>query len=86
VPLPREGRRTGRFAAYDALAQTMWGGVITGDKATIEWDRQCPCGRKGAHIHDDVERYSEAVTGDDKVNCSSTIDNTDQALQILLTG
>lgn len=82
--LPREGRQTGRFAAFDALAQNMWGGVITGDKVTIEWDRQCPCGRKGAHIHDSVERYSESVTGDDKVNCSATIDNTDTALQSLL--
>jgi hypothetical protein len=82
--LPREGRQTGRFAAFDALAQNMWGGIITGDKVTIEWDRECPCGRKGAHIHDSIERYSEAVTGDDKVNCSATVDNTDTALQSLL--
>jgi hypothetical protein len=86
APLPREGRQTGRFAAYDALAQTMWGGIVTGDKVTIEWDRECPCGRKGPHIHDNVERYSSQVTGDDKVNCAATIDNTDQALQSLLAG
>jgi hypothetical protein len=84
APLPRSGTQTGRFAAFDALAQNMWGGIITGDKVTIDWDRDCGCGRKGAHIHDDVERYSESVTGDDKVTCSSTVDNTDAALQSLL--
>jgi hypothetical protein len=85
VILPREGRQTGRFAGFDLLAQNLWGGVITGDKITIEWDRDCPCGRKGAHIKDDVQRYSESVTGDDKVTCSATVDNTDAALKSLLT-
>lgn len=82
--LPREGRQTGRFAGFDLLAQNLWGGVVTGDKLTIEWDRECPCGRKGAHIHDSVERYSQSVTGDDKVTCSATVDTTDAALQSLL--
>jgi hypothetical protein len=82
--LPRRDTQTGRFAAFDALAQNMWGGIVTGDKLTIEWDRDCDCGRKGAYIHDNVERYSESVTGDDKVTCSSTVDNTDVALQSLL--
>jgi hypothetical protein len=84
TPLPRTGTRTGRFACLDLLAQTYWGGIVSGDQVTIEWDRQCACGRKGAHIHDDVVRYSEAVTGDDKVTCSATVDNTDAALQALL--
>jgi hypothetical protein len=84
--LPREGNQTGRFAAFDALAQNMWGGIITGDKLTIEWDRECACGRKGAHIHNTVERYSESVTGDDKVTCAATIEYTDAALKILLAG
>ncbi|OAP33588.1 hypothetical protein A8O16_03360 [Sphingobium sp. 20006FA] len=84
APLPREGRQTGRFACLDLLAQTYWGGIVSGDQVTVEWDRQCPCGRKGTHIHDTVTRYSEAVTGDDKVTCSATVDNTDAALKSLL--
>jgi len=84
APLPRVGTQTGRFACLDLLAQTYWGGIVSGDKVTIEWDRQCPCGRKGAHVHDDIVRYSEAITGDDKVTCSATVDNTDSALQALL--
>lgn len=84
--LPRQGTQTGRFAVFDVLAQNLWGGVVTGDKLTIEWDRECTCGRRGAHIHDNVERYSESVTGDDKVTCAGTVDTTDTALRSLLTG
>jgi hypothetical protein len=82
--LPRHGTQTGRFALLDLLAQNLWGGVITGDKLTIEWDRNCDCGRKGTYIHNNIERYSESVTGDDKVTCSATVDNTDTALRALL--
>jgi hypothetical protein len=82
--LPREGTRTGRFGAFDLLAQTYWGGVVSGDKVTITWDGQCPCGRTGPYVHNDVTRYDESVTGDDKITCSATIDNTDEALQQLL--
>lgn len=82
--LPREGTQTGRFAFLDLLVQTFWGGVVTGDKLTIDWDASCNCGRKGHRIHNGVTRYSEQVTGDDKVTCSATVDNTDNALQALL--
>jgi hypothetical protein len=82
--LPRRGAQTGRFAAFDLLAQNLWGGVISGDRVTIEWDGTCPCGRLGAYLQPDIERYSENVSGDDKVTCSSTVDNTDAALQTLL--
>lgn len=82
--LPRSGTQTGRFAFIDLLTQTFWGGLVTGDKVTVEWDRECPCGRKTLHIHDTITRYEESVTGDDKVTCSATVDNTDAALQVLL--
>jgi hypothetical protein len=84
APLPRTGVQTGRFAGFDLLAQTLWGGTISGDKVTIDWDGACGCGRKGAFVHDSVERYATSVTGDDKVTCAATIDNTDAALQRLL--
>jgi hypothetical protein len=82
--LPRRGAQTGRFAAFALLAQNLWGGVISGDRVTIEWDDTCPCGRLGAYLRPDIERYSESVSGDDKVTCASTVDNTDAALQTLL--
>lgn len=84
TPLPRSGVQTGRFAGFDLLAQTLWGGTISGDQVTIDWDGACECGRKGAFVHDNVQRYSSNVTGDDKVTCAATIDNTDAALQRLL--
>lgn len=84
--LPRCGRQTGRFAALDLAAQHLWGGLITGDMLTIQWDSACPCGRQGAYIEDTVTRYAVSVTGDDKVTCAATIDNTDAALQTLLAG
>ena len=83
--LPRTGQQTGRFACMDLLPFSYWGGIVSGDKVTIEWDRQCPCGRTSAHIHDTITRYSEAVTGDDKVTCAATVDNTDMALKQLLS-
>jgi hypothetical protein len=84
VVLPRQGTQTGRLAALDLAAQTYWGGFITGDMVTIEWDSACPCGRKGAFLHNNVERYSSTITGDDRITCAATIDNTDAALQTLL--
>lgn len=83
--LSREGRQTGRFAAYDLLAESFWGGFITGDEVTLEWDRPCPCGRKGVYALDSIQRYDEKITGDDKVTCSATVDNTDAALHALFT-
>jgi len=84
APLPREGTVTGRFAFFDLLAQTNWGGIISGDKVTLDWDAHCSCGRKGPRVHANIERYSAEVTGEDKVTCAATVDNTDAALKQLL--
>src|ERR1019366_200989 len=45
--LPREGVRTGRLALFDLLAETYWGGFISGDRITMYWDEDCACGWKG---------------------------------------
>jgi hypothetical protein len=82
--LPREGTVTGRFAFFDLLAQTYWGGMVSGDKLTITWDWECPCGRFGPRVHNDITRYSAEITGEDKVTCAATVDSTDAALKQLL--
>jgi hypothetical protein len=82
--LPRQGRQTGRLAALDLAAQHLWGGLVTGDIVTIDWDTPCACGRKGAYLLNSIGRADESVTGDDKISCAATIDNTDAALQSLL--
>ncbi len=58
-PLPRTGRQTGRAAVYDILLRAHWGGVISGDEVTIDWDLQCPCGRSSVAFEKDIIRYSE---------------------------
>jgi hypothetical protein len=82
--LPRNGVVTGRLAFYDLLAQTNWGGVISGDRVTIDWDGLSPSGRKAPRIQSDITRYSAEITGEDKVTCAATADQTDAALQALL--
>ena len=76
------GRSRGRLTAPHLSATVD--NPLCGDRVTIEWDTQCACGRKGAFIHDDVVRYSEIITGEDKLTCATTIDNTDSALKLLI--
>jgi len=83
-PLPREGTVQGRFAYLDLLAQTNWGGIISGDRVTMTWDEPCACGRKGPYLHSEISRYSAALTGEDKITCAAQVDNTDAALHQLL--
>ena len=44
-PLPRTGRQTGRAAVYDFLLKAHWGGAISGDEVTIDWDLAARAGR-----------------------------------------
>lgn len=83
--LPRQGVVTGRLAFFDLLAQTNWGGVVSGDKVTIDWDTPSPSGRKGPRVRADITRYGAEVTGEDKITCAATIDQTDEALKALLS-
>ncbi|MCB2079767.1 MAG: hypothetical protein KDE55_18995, partial [Novosphingobium sp.] len=71
--LPREGSQTGRFAAFDLLAETYWGGFISGDKVTIHWDEDCACGWKGPRVDPEIARFSELEGGDDKISCSGSV-------------
>jgi hypothetical protein len=71
-PLPRKGVQTGRFGLFDLVAQTFWGGLLTGDKVTIHYE-DCGCGWKGAYLEDNIRRYSElSEGGDDKISCSGS--------------
>jgi len=70
--LPREGAQTGRYAFFDLMAQTYWGGFISGDEITINWDEQCPCGWKQPHVGPSIRRYAEMEGGDDKITCAGT--------------
>jgi hypothetical protein len=83
-PLPRAGRQTGRFAVYDVINQSHWGGVITGDEVTLDWDEQCPCGRTSLALEHDITRFSEKKGGEeDKISCAATHEVQNEAIDFL---
>jgi hypothetical protein len=63
----------GRFGFLDLLYEGRWGGLITGDKVTIDFASACPCGRPGPTILDTITRFSQS--GDDHIGCAGTIDS-----------
>ncbi len=71
-PLSRSGVQTGRASYFDMTHDGTWGGIITGDKITVDWDSPCPCGRSTIHLDSKVERYSELQGGDDKITCAAS--------------
>jgi hypothetical protein len=83
-PLPRKGVQTGRAAFYDLLNDAHWGGVISGDEITIDWDDPCPCGLASVHIHHDIMRYSEKQgVEDDRITCNATQEVHDEAVNFM---
>ena len=81
-PLPREGRQTGRFAFFDLLPDTAWGGFATGDKVTVTWDEPCGCGRRSAHLDSPITRI--VTTQEDKITCAGTAGALEEATDFLL--
>jgi hypothetical protein len=81
--LPRTGVQTGRFAFLDLLAQTYWGGLITGDEVTVNWNSNCQCGRQGPSVNRAIGRYSEKRGGDDQISCAGAQAAHDRAIEHL---
>lgn len=71
--LPRRGVQTGRFAFLDMGFDGRWGGLITGDRVTMDYSQTCGCGRKGAVVYPDIGRFA-ALGEEDKIGCAGTID------------
>jgi hypothetical protein len=85
APLPRTGTQHGRYGFVDLLAQTHWGGFLSGDAVTLSWgdEDRCLCGRSGPYVHSEIRRYSEIEGGDDKVTCAGAPEAHDKALAFL---
>ncbi len=66
------GLVTGRFAFLDLMYEGRWGGLISGDKVTMDYS-PCPCGRHGPTLHDNISRFS-APGQDDYIGCAGTLD------------
>lgn len=82
-PLPRNGQQTGRASFFDMTHDGTWGGIITGDRITVDWDTPCTCGRTTPYIVGKVERYSEVEGGSDKITCAATPEAQSDALNFL---
>jgi hypothetical protein len=67
-----DGEYEGRAAFFDLSLDGRWGGVISGDKVSIDFS-PCACGAKGPTIRDNIVRYAD-LEGDDKIGCAGTVD------------
>ena len=84
-PLPRHRQQTGRFALFDLMPDSYWGGLITGDEVTLAgWDEACACGRTGPYAFPAIRRFSEKQGGDDKINCAGAPEAHDRAVSYLV--
>jgi hypothetical protein len=62
-----------RFAFLDLLYEGRWGGLISGDKVTIDFADRCACGRHGPTLLDTITRYAQPGESD-HIGCAGTID------------
>jgi hypothetical protein len=83
--LPRNGVHKGRLAVFDLLAESFWGGFVSGDEVTLHMDDDCPCGWKGPRIEKSIRRYSEMEGGDDKITCSGSVKAYDEFMDYVMS-
>lgn len=73
VLLPHDsGEVEGRAGFFDLSLDGRWGGVITGDKISLDFD-ECACGAKSPSVRNTIVRYAD-IAGDDKIGCAGTVD------------
>lgn len=82
-PLPRSGEQSGRAAFFDLTAESCWGGLVTGDLVTVDWDHRCECGRSTVALEKKINRVSEVQGGDDKITCAATPQAQAEAMDFL---
>ncbi|MBU6206187.1 MAG: hypothetical protein KGQ42_00715 [Alphaproteobacteria bacterium] len=66
------GEIEGRAAFFDLSLDGRWGGIITGDKISLDYG-PCACGHKGPSIANTIARFAD-LEGDDKIGCAGTVD------------
>ena len=66
------GEVEGRAAFFDLSLDGRWGGVISGDKVSLDYS-PCACGNKGPSFRDNIARFAD-LEGDDKIGCAGTVD------------
>jgi len=68
-----DGLVEARFGFLDLAFEGRWGGLITGDKVTVDFSDRCSCGRSGPTLLDNIGRFVQAGQ-DDHIGCAGTID------------
>ena len=68
-----DGLVEARFGFLDLAYEGRWGGLITGDKVTVDFAERCPCGRSGPTLLDNIGRFVRPGE-DDHIGCAGTID------------
>jgi hypothetical protein len=81
--MPRQGVQTGRAAFFDLVPDSFWGGFVSGDEITIDWE-SCACGQTTPHAHPNIERLSEKRGGDDKITCAAAEDAHAAAIEFMV--
>jgi hypothetical protein len=71
-PTAGRGQVEGRMALFDLLTDARWGGLISGDKVTVDFDSAEDY--KTALVRS-VARYQDLEEGEDKLTCAGTIDS-----------
>ncbi|ADP79536.1 hypothetical protein [Pseudofrankia inefficax] len=66
------GEIQARAAFLDLSLDGRWGGIISGDRISIDV-RSCACGHQGPTIGPEIVRFSDLASGD-KITCAGTID------------
>jgi len=66
------GEVDGRAAFFDLSLDGRWGGVISGDKISLDYS-PCACGNASPSVRDNIVRYAD-IQGDDKIGCAGTVD------------
>lgn len=61
-----------RAAFLDLSIEGRWGGIISGDKVSLSFDR-CGCGHQGPTVAREILRFSDLPDGD-KISCAGSID------------
>lgn len=68
-----DGLVEARFGFLDLAYDGRWGGLITGDRVTVDFAERCACGRAGPTLLDDIGRFVRPGE-DDHIGCAGTID------------
>ena len=82
-PIEKKGRVTGRFAFFDLLADSHWGGVVTGDRVTLEWSEPCACGQTSIYTVGEISRFADYRDGIDEFPPVATAKAHDTAMAFL---